>query len=294
MTSCVAATSWATTPTTLITASLPASAYIRELYDLYGNPGFLAAYNGGPGRLDDYLTRNRALPEETRRYVAKIGPYITDSMPSRRSTAEVYALNSLPTTIPSGPRYSSPADAPYSAPKAVEPPPVEVAFAPADVEERPISSRPVYPSPVLAASTPPATQVASSSAMPSRLEAAPVPAHEPDLMPVTRPPVAYDPPPARLASPSLPPRVPMQHPAQIAALPEPPRYTPPVPTVQTAAAYGYAAQAPATHRDTGFRFVSPATGRTCPHLSRSTWRVGHPDRRVRQRGLGAASRRCRT
>ena len=70
--------------------------------------GFLAAYNGGPGRLDDYLTRNRALPEETRRYVAKIGPYITDSAPNRRSTAETYAMNALPTSIPAGPRYSAP------------------------------------------------------------------------------------------------------------------------------------------------------------------------------------------
>ncbi len=85
---------------------LAGSAYIRELYDLYGNPGFLAAYNGGPGRLDDYLTRNRSLPDETRRYVAKIGPYIADSFPARRSTAEQYAMNSLPATIASGPRYA--------------------------------------------------------------------------------------------------------------------------------------------------------------------------------------------
>ena len=75
---------------------LAGTAYIRELYDLYGSPGFLAAYNGGPGRLDDYLTRNRALPDETRRYVAKIGPYITDSFPSKRSTAELYAMNGVP------------------------------------------------------------------------------------------------------------------------------------------------------------------------------------------------------
>lgn len=105
---------------------LAGSAYIRELYDLYGNPGFLAAYNGGPGRLDDYLTRNRSLPDETRRYVAKIGPYIADSFPTRRSTAEQYAMNSLPANIASGPRYASAAA--YVPPNAAAP--NEVAYAP--------------------------------------------------------------------------------------------------------------------------------------------------------------------
>ena len=42
------------------------TAYIRQMYDIYGSPGFLAAYNTGPGRLDDFLTRNRPLPHETR------------------------------------------------------------------------------------------------------------------------------------------------------------------------------------------------------------------------------------
>ena len=110
---------------------LAGTAYIRELYDLYGSPGFLAAYNGGPGRLDDYLTRNRPLPDETRRYVAKIGPYITDTFPNRRSTAETYAMNSLPTSIPAGPRYSAPpAEAVVAAVPAPVAPPVEVAYAP--------------------------------------------------------------------------------------------------------------------------------------------------------------------
>src|SRR6185312_9285799 len=48
---------------------LAGTAYLREMYDIYGSPGFLAAYNAGPKRLDDYLANVRPLPAETRRYV---------------------------------------------------------------------------------------------------------------------------------------------------------------------------------------------------------------------------------
>jgi len=81
------------------------TAYLREMYDSYGAPGFLAAYNAGPRRLDDYLSNNRALPDETRRYVAMIGPNITGVYPNTRSPAESYAMNTLPIEIPRGPRY---------------------------------------------------------------------------------------------------------------------------------------------------------------------------------------------
>ncbi len=84
---------------------LAGTAYIREMYDIYGSPGFLAAYNAGPGRLDDYLTRSRTLPQETRRYVASIGPKIAGSFPATRSPGEQYAMNALPVQIPEGPRY---------------------------------------------------------------------------------------------------------------------------------------------------------------------------------------------
>ena len=83
------------------------TAYIRELYDIYGAPGFLAAYNAGPGRLDDYLTRGRNLPNETRRYVAAIGPRIANDAPSRTSPGATYAMNSVPSLIPEGSRYTS-------------------------------------------------------------------------------------------------------------------------------------------------------------------------------------------
>ena len=68
-------------------------AYIRQMYDIYGSPGFLAAYNAGPGRLDDFLTRNRPLPSETRHYVASIGPQIAFDSPRNRSQADLMAMN---------------------------------------------------------------------------------------------------------------------------------------------------------------------------------------------------------
>ncbi|MFP5454303.1 MAG: lytic transglycosylase domain-containing protein, partial [Alphaproteobacteria bacterium] len=52
---------------------LAGAAYLREMYDRYGSPGFLAAYNAGPGRYEEYLA-GRPLPAETRAYVAALVP----------------------------------------------------------------------------------------------------------------------------------------------------------------------------------------------------------------------------
>ena len=90
------------------------TAYLREMYDLYGNPGFLAAYNAGPGRYDDYLTRNKGLPTETRNYVAKIAPRIQGAEPNRASPATQYAMNAIPMNIPAGPRYPRANQAPVA------------------------------------------------------------------------------------------------------------------------------------------------------------------------------------
>ena len=84
---------------------LAGTAYVREMYDVYGSPGFLAAYNAGPGRLEDYLLRNRGLPEETRRYVARVGANIAGYEPARTSGSSQFAMLQLPVNIPAGPRY---------------------------------------------------------------------------------------------------------------------------------------------------------------------------------------------
>ena len=55
---------------------LAGAAFLRELHDRYGSPGFLAAYNAGPGRYEDHLATGRPLPDETRAYVAAIATLI--------------------------------------------------------------------------------------------------------------------------------------------------------------------------------------------------------------------------
>ncbi|MGK9233581.1 transglycosylase SLT domain-containing protein [Inquilinus limosus] len=57
------------------------AAYIRELYEMYGSPGFLGAYNAGPGRYKQYVENGRPLPPETRRYMDIIGPQIAGIEP---------------------------------------------------------------------------------------------------------------------------------------------------------------------------------------------------------------------
>lgn len=72
------------------------TAYIHEMYQIYGSPGFLAAYNAGPGRLDSFINYKRPLPSETINYVAMIAPNIDGYYPQRRSAADELALNTEP------------------------------------------------------------------------------------------------------------------------------------------------------------------------------------------------------
>jgi len=53
------------------------AAYLRAMHDRYGDPvAMLAAYNAGPGRYDEYLSRGRPLPGKTRAYLARLAPMI--------------------------------------------------------------------------------------------------------------------------------------------------------------------------------------------------------------------------
>ena len=57
---------------------LAGAAYLRELHDRFGSPGFLAAYNAGPGRYLSHLEKGRELPLETISYVNSLAPFIAD------------------------------------------------------------------------------------------------------------------------------------------------------------------------------------------------------------------------
>jgi soluble lytic murein transglycosylase-like protein len=52
------------------------AAYLSELRDRYGIPGFLAAYNAGPAQWEDHLATGRPLPAETRAYLARLAPIV--------------------------------------------------------------------------------------------------------------------------------------------------------------------------------------------------------------------------
>jgi hypothetical protein len=48
------------------------AAYLKWLYRKYGFPNMFAAYNDGPGKLDDHLQNGAPLPDETVNYLASV------------------------------------------------------------------------------------------------------------------------------------------------------------------------------------------------------------------------------
>jgi hypothetical protein len=81
---------------------LAGAAYLREMHDRYGSPDFLAAYNAGPGRYEEYRAIGRQLPAETRAYVAALAPIIGGgdlSSPVTVATADPLAWTRAPLFI---------------------------------------------------------------------------------------------------------------------------------------------------------------------------------------------------
>ncbi len=89
------------------------AAYLRELHDRYGERGFLAAYNAGPGRYENHLATGRPLPAETLSYVAAVASLIgarTDAggniarvMAPSWTSATLFVPHSAPGPTPSRP-----------------------------------------------------------------------------------------------------------------------------------------------------------------------------------------------
>lgn len=115
---------------------LAGAAYLREMHDRYGSPGFLAAYNAGPGRYEDYRDRGRSLPAETRAYVAMLMPVISGSTlpsPVTVAAADPLAWTRAPLFIVQADDGSAADRSPHDgAPTASSAPPSERASEPAD------------------------------------------------------------------------------------------------------------------------------------------------------------------
>lgn len=76
---------------------LAGASYLREMFDRYGSEGFLAAYNAGPGRYEQWLSARRPLPLETRDYVARVasllnadGIFLADAEPPPNAVLPVW------------------------------------------------------------------------------------------------------------------------------------------------------------------------------------------------------------
>ncbi len=131
------------------------TAYIHEMYTVYGSPGFLAAYNAGPGRLDKFVNGEEPLPDATQQYIAMIAPNISGYYPHNRSEADQLALNTEPMGVSTGILPPGFENAPYRAPDA----PAQNVEIAAAVEPSPSSEDAAYvpPTPALVATpaTPP-------------------------------------------------------------------------------------------------------------------------------------------
>ena len=139
------------------------TAYLREMYDLFGAPGFLAAYNCGPKCYAQHLAGKQKLPRETKMYLAALSPKVGKDeprMPSASSSATAVEV----AVLPPKPEQAKPArsEEPVAPPPPVfvaaapEPPPAPPpALAPAPAREKPRTAP--LPAPVqVAAAQPPA------------------------------------------------------------------------------------------------------------------------------------------
>ncbi len=81
---------------------LAGTGYIQQMYDRYGAPGFLAAYNAGPARVDDYLATGDPLPGETVSYVTDVAPHLGNATPMTGPLAAYAGNNARYTASMSG------------------------------------------------------------------------------------------------------------------------------------------------------------------------------------------------
>ncbi|KAA0590232.1 transglycosylase SLT domain-containing protein [Azospirillum oryzae] len=117
------------------------TAYLREMYDLFGAPGFLAAYNCGPACYAQHLAGKQRLPRETKMYLAALTPVLRGSAPREPSQAAGASAIEVAVVPDDAPKPQG--GKPTAPPQQSEPAPVVVASA--APESRPTESRAVEP-----------------------------------------------------------------------------------------------------------------------------------------------------
>ncbi|WP_363753679.1 lytic transglycosylase domain-containing protein [Sphingobium sp. LSP13-1-1.1] len=85
---------------------LAGTAYLRAMYDRFGYPRLFGAYNAGPSRYAAHLASGRALPAETRAYLAMVsgtpsGP--SQSLPQQQPPALFITLRTSNTSADPSP-----------------------------------------------------------------------------------------------------------------------------------------------------------------------------------------------
>jgi len=78
---------------------LAGTAYLRWLRGKYGYPGMFAAYNDGPGNLEDRLREGRLLPMETRNYLTSVTGTLKSGNVGHRDMAKFTRPNGTPVWI---------------------------------------------------------------------------------------------------------------------------------------------------------------------------------------------------
>ncbi|GCD76109.1 murein transglycosylase [Acetobacter pasteurianus NBRC 3299] len=72
------------------------SGYIRQLYDRFGSPDFLAAYSCGPQCMENHRTHHTVLPSYAKAYLASVTPHLNDPVPSAITPASTIAIADTP------------------------------------------------------------------------------------------------------------------------------------------------------------------------------------------------------
>lgn len=60
---------------------LAGTAWMRDMYDRYGSPGFLVAYRAGPDRVNLFLKKGVMLPVDALNFVGSVEPALGDDLP---------------------------------------------------------------------------------------------------------------------------------------------------------------------------------------------------------------------